>query len=33
MTLMETTQILGNLGEFAGAVAVFATLPISLRFN
>jgi hypothetical protein len=26
MTLMETTQLLGNLGEFLGAIAVFVTL-------
>jgi hypothetical protein len=26
MTLMETAQLLGNLGEFVGAIAVVATL-------
>jgi len=26
MTAMETIQLLGNLGEFVGAIAVFATL-------
>jgi hypothetical protein len=26
MTLMETAQLLGNFGEFLGAIAVFATL-------
>ncbi len=26
MTLMETSQLLGNLGEFVGAIAVVATL-------
>ena len=26
MTLMETAQLLGNFGEFFGAIAVFATL-------
>ena len=26
MTLMETAQLLGNFGEFVGAIAVVATL-------
>ena len=26
MTLMETSQLLGNMGEFVGAIAVVATL-------
>ncbi len=26
MTMMETAQLLGNFGEFVGAIAVVATL-------
>ena len=36
MTLMETAQLLGNFGEFFGAIAVVATLgylTVQIRQN
>ena len=33
MTLMEISQVLGNVGEFVGAIAVVATLLYTWRFR